>query len=110
MVWFVGLRFMGIYGATPDIMIATAFGALGPVALVVALYATLSQSQRTFVVPLKILAGAFALLLVLQLIDAGAKDRLDLEWFKFEWANVVMFAILPLAGVVHLWSMSRATR
>jgi hypothetical protein len=108
MIWIAGLRYIVHFGATADIVIGTAFGTLGPVALVIALFATLSKSGQSFRRILQVLLGAFALMCVLQLVDAGAKGRLNLAYFRFDWSVFVLLSVLPLAGTVHLSWLSRS--
>lgn len=107
LLWFVGVRFIFKYGATADIVVPTAFGTLGPIALVAALVTTFSRSTRTPDRLLKALAGAFALMVVLQLTNAGALGKLNLAWFKFDFGTFVALSLLPLLGSLHLAWLSR---
>lgn len=107
LVWFVGARYIVNFGATADIVVAMAFGTLGPIALVAALLTTFSRSARTPDRLLNVLAGAFALMVVLQLANAGATGKLNLAWFKFDLAVFVLFSLLPLLGSLHLAYLSR---
>jgi hypothetical protein len=107
LVWFAGVRFIFKFGATADIVVAIAFGALGLIALVAALVTTFSRSTRIPDRLLKVLAGAFALMVVLQLTNAGATGKLDLAWFKFDLSVFITLSLLPLLGTIHLAYLSR---
>jgi hypothetical protein len=108
LIWFYAVRYIVNFGATADIIVATAFGTLGPIALGCALLATLSKSQRSFYQLTKFLAAAFALMVVLQITNAGASDKLNLAWFKYDLSVFVLLSLLPLAGTLHLLSLSRS--
>jgi hypothetical protein len=110
LLWLAAVRYIVSFGPTADIVVATAFGTFGPIALVVALFKTLSTSQRSLGLLSKCVVAVFALMAVLQLANAGAAGRLNLSWFKFEFGTFVMVSLLPLLGSLHLAYFARTQR
>jgi hypothetical protein len=84
---------------------AMLIGTLGPVALVVALAGTVSSKafpQRWLI---KALLTGFLVLGVLQLLEMSRTVRV--HWFDFNWSLIVLLAVLPLLGCLHLLYASR---
>jgi hypothetical protein len=81
---------------------------LGPLALVAAIAATYTRSHARCGRLATILAGAFAVMMVLRLIDFGGQGRLNLAWFKFDWSLIVLISLLPMLGCLHLVYLSRS--
>jgi hypothetical protein len=108
LLWVAAVRYIAIYkDASTDILIATATGTLGPLALVAAFAATLTKTHARYARLATILATAFGAMMLLRLVDMGGQGRLNLAWFKFDWSLIVLISLLPMLGCLHLVYLSR---
>jgi hypothetical protein len=80
---------------------------LGPVALIVSLVATFMRPRHRFGSVARALAVAFVVMGTLQFISAGAHERLNLAWFRFDFSVFVLVSLLPLLGCLHLTHLAR---
>lgn len=90
-----------------EVIVATAFGTLGPVALIVSLAATLRRSLGRSSLIAAWLVAAFASSATLQLVNAAASGRLRLQWFQIDLSVFVLLSVLPLLGSLHLLHLAR---
>jgi hypothetical protein len=100
-VWVIGT---GVE-TSRETVAAMLIGTLGPVALVAALAGTISSKafpQRWLI---KSLLTGFLVLGVLQLLEMFRTLRV--HWFDFDWSLIVLLAVLPLLGCLHLLYASR---
>jgi hypothetical protein len=109
LLWCVAVWYIVTHeGVAPDIIVATTTATLGPIALIAAISATLFGRKLRIRRLARILAGAFAVMAVLQLVNAGA-GQLNLQWFQFDIGLFVLCWVLPLLGCLHLAQLSRSS-
>jgi hypothetical protein len=96
LLWLAATYIIVFHGArSPNILVPTMIGVLGPVGLWLALRAALLRravARTSFA----ILAASFAAMAVLQI----AKH--DVTWFGFDWRVLMLNSILPCIACAHL--------
>lgn len=103
LIWCVAVWYITSRENVPlDVIVATATGTLGPIALITSMAAAWTGWNPRFSGIARVLAVAFAVTSVLQLVNAGASGRLNLQWFQFDLSVFVLFSLLPLLGCLHL--------
>jgi len=106
LLWMAAVRFIGTgAGASSDLVAAMLLGALGPIALIVALIGTVFPGAFPRRWLIKSLLLGFFVLGAMQLLAMG--KTLGFRWFAYDWSLVVLLAALPLLGCLHLLYASR---
>jgi hypothetical protein len=91
-----------------DLFVAAAFGTLGPIALIVSLTATASKCNIDLNRIARLLVFGFAVMALLQVLNAGAHGRLSLQWLRFDFGTFFLLSLLPLLGALHFDHLARA--
>jgi hypothetical protein len=105
-LWVAAVSYIGTGVETSRATLAAVLiGTLGPVALITALAGTISSKafpQRWLI---KSLLTGFLVLGLLQVLEMFRTLRV--HWFDFDWSLIVLLALLPLLGCLHLLYASR---
>jgi hypothetical protein len=106
LLWIAAVTFIG-RGAGPssDLIAAMLLGALGPIALVAALIGTVFPGAFPRRWLIKSLLLGFFVLGSMQFL--AMVKTLGFRWFAFDWSLIVLLAVLPLLGCLHLHYASR---
>lgn len=90
------------------LLVAAAFGTLGPIALIVSLAATASKRNEDTRRIARVLASGFALMVVLQILSATAGGNFDLRWPGLDLGTFFLLFLLPLLGALHFYRLAHA--
>lgn len=105
-LWAVAVTMVVTRGyVEPPLLVAAAFGTLGPIALIVSLTATASRRQIDSRRVARWLVVGFAVMVLLQMLNAGIEG--SLQWFQFDFGTFVLLSLLPLLGALHFERLSR---
>ena len=109
LLWGVAVSFIVSRENIPlETIVQTSVATLAPIALIVSMAATFAGSSARFTKFARPLAIGFALVSILQLVNAATDGRLNLQWFEINSSLFVLFGLLPLFGCLHLVHLSRA--
>jgi hypothetical protein len=109
LLWGVAVSFIVSRENIPlETIVQTSVATLAPIALIVSMAATFAGSSARFTRFARPLAIGFALVSILQLVNAATDGRLNLQWFEINSSLFVLFGLLPLFGCLHLVHLSRA--
>lgn len=90
------------------LFVAATFGTLGPIALIVSITATASKRKISSSRIARLLLFGFGLMALLQMLNAGAHGRLDMQWLRFDFGTFLLMSLLPLLGALHFDHLARA--
>ena len=90
-----------------DLFVAAAFGTLGPIALFVALIATVSKRKVDSRRIARLLVFGFAVMALLQILNMGLHGKLNLQWLRFDLGTFLLVSLLPLFGALHFERLAR---
>lgn len=109
LLWAVAVTLIVSRGhASPEFVVAAAFGTLGPIALIASLTATASTRKADSHRVARLLVVGFAVMVLLQLVNIAADGRLNLQWFRFDLGTFLLLSLLPLLGALHFEHLARA--
>ena len=102
LLWAVAVTLIVTRGDVPlALFVAAAFGTLGPIALIVSLTATAWQRKVDSHRVARLLVFGFAVMVLLQILNASTHGRLDLQWLRFDFGTFLLVSLLPLFGALH---------
>jgi hypothetical protein len=108
LLWAAAVTLIVSHGqGSLDFLVAAAFGALGPIALIVTIAATVSTRNVNTPRIARVLVVGFAVMALLQILNAGAKDNLTSQWLGFHFSTFVLVSLLPLLGALHFQHLAR---
>lgn len=91
-----------------DLFVAAAFGALGPIALIVSLTATASKRKVDARRVARLLVLGFAAMVLLQILNMGVHGKFNLPWLRFDFGTFLLVSLLPLLGALHFERLAQA--
>ena len=91
-----------------EFFVAAAFGTLGPIALIISLTATASKRNVDARRTARLLVAGFAVMALLQILNAAAHGELTSQWLGFHFDTFVLVSVLPLLGALHFERVARA--
>lgn len=103
LLWLAAVILIAQGHATPHLLVAAAFGTLGPIALIISLKATASKRQLDSRRAARLLVIGFAVMVLVQILNAGTYGNLDLQQF----GTFFLLSLLPLFGALHFEHLAR---
>ena len=108
-LWAIAVTLVVTRDSSPAALYAAAaFGALGPIALIVSLTATATKRKLQTRTIARALVVGFAVMVSLQNSSNALRDDVEWQWLQFDLGTFFLLSLLPLLGALHFDRLARA--